>query len=260
MLEQGNFEHASFPSVAKNAFGIDAVEYVNRFFADKATDYGYLRELRGMCEHLGVESRLIMIDGEGALGAAEQAERRSAVEKHKKWVIAAWVLGCASIRVNAHGSGTPEQQQEQAAESLRALASYADPYGIDVIVENHGGLSSNGKWLAGVMLLAGHPRVGTLPDFGNFHIGGDEHYDRYEGVRELMPWAKAVSAKSYAFDDEGNETTIDYRRMMKIVLDAGYRGYVGIEYEGDKHAEPDGVKLTKALLERVRDELAREHR
>lgn len=260
MLQARNFEHLSFPGVATKGFGIDAVEYVSQFFTDKACDLPYLTELRKMCEHTGVESRLIMVDGEGSLAAADEAERAQAIENHRKWIVAAWTLGCIAVRVNAYGSGEPEAQMSQAAASLRALAAYADPYGIDVIVENHGGISSNGKWMAGVMTMADHPRVGTLPDFGNFHLGGDEWYDRYEGVREMMPWARAVSAKSYEFDKDGNEVRTDFKRMMKIVVDAGYHDRVGIEYEGDKVSEPEGVHLTKALLERVRDELAAEAR
>ena len=103
-----------------------------------------------------------------------------------------------------------------------------------------------------------HPRCGSLPDFGNFQIANGQWYDRYQGVKELMPFAKAVSAKSNDFDAEGNEAHTDYRRMMRIVLDAGYRGYVGIEYEGEKIGEDEGITATKTLLERVRSELAPE--
>jgi sugar phosphate isomerase/epimerase len=259
MLHQGNFDHLSFVSVAR-VFGVDAVEYVNQFFADKATDREYLTEMRKNAEHIEMRNLLIMIDGEGPLAHPDLEVRRKAIENHRKWVVAAWFLGCHSIRVNAGGSEQWDEGMKLAADSLVQLAEYADPYGIDVIVENHGGLSSNGEWLAGVMKTAGHPRVGTLPDFGNFHIGGGEWYDRYEGVRQLMPWAKAVSAKSHEFDDDGNEINTDFRKMLKIVLDSGYRGYVGVEYEGSKHPESEGVRLTIQLLERVREELAPEYR
>ena len=104
--------------------------------------------------------------------------------------------------------------------------------------------------------MVDHPRCGTLPDFGNFRITREEEYDRYQGVKELMTYAKGVSAKSHDFDEQGNETRTDYARMMKIVLDAGYRGYVGIEYEGNRLSEPEGIKATKVLLERVREDLA----
>ena len=156
-------------------------------------------------------------------------------------------LGCHSIRVNARSEGTYEEQLERAVEGLAALTEYGARHKINVVVENHGGLSSNGKWLASVLAKVESPYCGSLPDFGNFG-----EYDRYQGVKELMPSAKAVSAKSHDFDDKGNETATDYFRMMKIVLDAGFHGYVGIEYEGSELDEYTGIRRTKALLERVR--------
>ncbi|MFW6157475.1 MAG: sugar phosphate isomerase/epimerase family protein, partial [Balneolaceae bacterium] len=147
-------------------------------------------------------------------------------------------------------SGSYEEQQERATDGLHRLSEFADDYDINVLVENHGGLSSNGEWLAGVMEMVDHPRCGTLPDFGNFQISEEEEYDKYRGVEELMAYAKSVSAKSHEFDDEGNEANIDYDRMMDIVLSTGYSGYVGIEYEGSELSEDEGIKATKALLER----------
>lgn len=255
-LGTGKMTNLDFPRVAKEEFGIDAIEYVNSFFKDKAKDQAYLTELKKRCDDLGVKSLLIMVDGEGALGHANDAERQKAVENHYRWVEAAKFLGCHSIRVNAQSSGSYEEQMQRAADGLRKLTEFAAPYEINVIVENHGGLSSNGAWLAGTIAKVNHPRCGTLPDFGNFNLGGGQWYDRYKGVTELMPYAKAVSAKSHEFNEAGDEVHTDYRRMMKIVVDAGYRGYVGIEYEGGKHSEQDGIKLTKQLLERVRKELS----
>jgi len=255
-LFAGQMDHLDFAKVAKTEFGIGAVEYVNQFFKDKATDQQYLAEMKRRCGDLGVESRLIMIDSEGDLGDADPAARTKAVESHHKWVEAAKVLGCFAIRVNARSSGTSEEQAERAADGLRRLAEFGATLGIDIIVENHGGLSSNGQWLTGVIKRVNLPNCGTLPDFGNFDIGDGQAYDRYKGVAEMMPFARAVSAKSHEFDDAGNEAHIDYRRMMKIVKDAGYRSFVGIEYEGEKHSEPEGVRLTKALLEKVRAELS----
>lgn len=244
-------DHLDFPKVAKNDYGISAVEYVNQFFPDKAKDTTYLGELKKRCKDLGVESRLIMIDGEGALGDPDAAKRTQAVENHYKWVEAAKFLGCKIIRVNAQSSGTYEEQMKLAADGLRRLTEFGAKHGIDVIVENHGGLSSNGEWLVGVMKMVGHKRCGTLPDFGNFELGEGKEYDKYKGVAEMMPYAKAVSAKSFFFDETGNETTIDYPRMMKIVTDAGYHSFVGIEFEGEKMSEPDGIKATKAILMRI---------
>lgn len=246
----GKLNHLDFAKTAKESFGIDAVEYVNQFFRDKAKDEKYLAEMKKRCDDLGVRSLLIMIDGEGKLGDADDKKRTQAVENHYKWLEAAKFLGCHSIRVNAASDGTYDEQLGRAADGLRRLSEFGAKLGLNVIVENHGGLSSNGKWLASVMKQVNLPNCGTLPDFGNFHS-----YDRYLGVTETMPFAKAVSAKSHDFDADGNETKTDYLKMMKIVLDAGYRGYVGIEYEGNKLDEMAGIRATQKLLERCQKEL-----
>lgn len=245
-----------FPVVARRDYGIDVVEYVNQFWMDKAGDQAYLAELKKRCDDNGVKSGLIMCDREGALGDADAAARTKAVENHYKWVTAAKYLGCHSIRVNAQSSGPWGAQLDYAADGLRRLGEFAAPHGLNVIVENHGASSSHGKWLALVMEQVGMPNVGTLPDFGNFTIAPGKLYDRYLGVTELMPFARGVSAKSYAFDAGGNETTIDYLKIMRIVRDAGYRGYVGIEFEGRGISEEEGIRATMKLLEKVRQELA----
>jgi len=246
-IRSGALDHLAFARTARERFGIDAVEYVNSFFKDRATDAKYLAEMTARAKDAGVYQYLIMVDGEGRLGDPDEAKRRGSVENHHRWVEAAKTLGCAHIRVNAASDGSFEEQQKLAADGLRRLCEFADPHGINVIVENHGGLSSHGQWLAGVMRLVDHPRCGTLPDFGNFY-----DYDRYQGVTDLMPFAKAVSAKSHEFDADGNESGKDYRRLMKIVYDAGYRSWVGIEYEGKTLPEFEGIAATKRLLERVK--------
>lgn len=251
MLDRGTMDPLNFGPIAKNKFGIDAVEYVNQMFFDKARDKAYLREMRSRAEGEGVDSLLIMVDGEGRLGEPNQSDRVEAVENHYKWVEAAKFLGCHSIRVNARSEGSREEQARLVADGLSRLTEFASDYDINVIVENHGGLSGDADWLVGVMEQVDHPGCGTLPDFGNFA----EDQDIYEGVRSMMPYAEGVSAKSYAFDEEGYETTIDYPRMMQIVVDAGYDGYVGIEYEGDQLSEVEGIKATKKLLDRIRHDL-----
>lgn len=244
-----------FPRVSKEKFGITAVEYVNQFFKDKATDQKYLSELKKRCDDLGVKSLLIMIDGEGHLGEAEESRRQKVIDNHKKWVEAAKFLGCHSIRVNAHGVGSSDEEKAvNTTKGLRGLSEFGQKHGINVIVENHGGLSSNGKWLSKVLKDVGLPNCGSLPDFGNF--GG---YDRYTGIKELMPFAKGVSAKSHDFDSEGKETKTDYLKALRLVLDAGYRGHVGIEYEGRKISEEAGIIATKKLLLATRDQLAKEY-
>jgi len=248
-----------FPAIAKKQFGISACEYVNQFYAEKKGDDAYLKELKQRADDQGVKSVLIMCDREGNLGDANDAKRTQAVENHVRWLEWAKTLGCHSIRVNAASAGTYDEQVKLAADGLHKLSEKAVPFGLNVIVENHGGLSSNGAWLAKVMTTVGLKNCGTLPDFGNFRIkkDPDEWYDRYQGVQELMPFAKGVSAKSHEFNAAGDEVRTDYRKMMKIVLAAGYHGYVGVEYEGNQLKEADGIIATKKLLEKVGAELAK---
>ncbi|RYD35321.1 MAG: sugar phosphate isomerase/epimerase [Verrucomicrobiaceae bacterium] len=245
-------EHLDFPVIAKRDYGIEAVEYVNQFWKDKATDKDYLNGLKTRAADHGVTNVLIMCDGEGNLGDPDEARRGKAADNHRKWLDAAKFLGCHSIRVNAHSSGTREEQARLAADGLHRLSAFAQPLGLNVIVENHGGNSSDGGWLTGVIKSVGLPNCGTLPDFGNF-----KEYDRYKGVDEMMAFAKGVSAKSNVFDAQGNEAETDYVKMMEIVVKKhGYHGFVGIEYEGTQLSEPDGIKATKALLERIRPTLS----
>jgi len=254
-LGAGELDNLDFPRVTREEYGIEAVEYVNSFFKDRAEDRAYLTELKTRCDDHGITSVLIMCDGEGAIGNPDEASRTQAVENHYRWVEAARFLGCHAIRVNAQSRGTPEEQRDLAADGLRRLTEFGAGHEISVIVENHGGLSSNGAWLASVIQAVDHPGCGTLPDLKNFQTAPGEWYDFYQGVSELMPFAKAVSAKTHVFDEAGNEREIDYIRMMRIVLEAGYRGWVGIEWEGTEMSEPEGIRATKALLERVRDTL-----
>jgi len=259
-LRGGKMDNLEFAKAAKD-LGMDAVEYVNQFFKDKAEDNDYLDQMKKRCDDNGVKSLLIMVDREGNLGDPDEKKRKTAVENHYKWVAAAKYLGCHSIRVNAASGGSYQEQVERAADGLRQLSEFAAGHDINVIVENHGGLSSNGQWLAQVIRKVDLDNCGTLPDFGNFWIewprNGNKgnYYDRYLGMAALMPFAKAVSAKSYKFDEEGNEPDIDFHKIMRIVYDAGYRGYVGIEFEGEGEAK-DGIVKTRKLLERCREELA----
>ena len=235
-----------FPRIAKTKYNLDAVEYVSTFFAGKGEDQAYLQNLKNECKKYGVRSLLIMVDGEGNLGDTAVSARDIAVENHHKWVKAAKFLGCHSIRVNARGEGTMDQVKKAAIDGLSKLCDYAATYNINVIVENHGGYSSNGKWLTDVMKGVNKPNCGTLPDFGNFY-----EYDRYLGTQDMMPFAKGVSGKTYDFDAKGNETKIDYVRMIKIVKDSGYKGYIDVEYEGSRLSEDAGIKATQLLLDRV---------
>ena len=254
-LYSKEINHLDFISLARTKFEIDAVEYVNTFFFDKAKDKKYLNEMNIIAKDNGVQSLLIMCDNEGNLGDPNNEKRNKAVENHFKWADAAKFLGCHSIRVNARSDNnlSSSEQLNLAADGLNKLVDYCSGIEINTIVENHGGLSSNGKWLSELMKKVAHPNLGTLPDFGNFLIENDNWYDRYLGVEELMPYAKAVSAKSHEFNSNGDEVRTNYKRMMQIVLKSGYSGYVGIEYEGDKHSEYEGIQLTKVLLNKIID-------
>ena len=261
-------DNLDFAKTARS-FGIDAIEYVNQFFKDKAKDKAYLKEMIKRADGEGVKSLLIMVDGEGRLGDPDSKKRNQTVENHLKWLDAAKTLGCHSIRVNAGSQGSYSEQQKLAADGLRKLSEAGDNRGLNVLVENHGGYSSNGKWLSGVMKMVDHNRCGTLPDFGNFIIDRNtgERYDIYQGMEDLMPHAKAVSAKSYdwAVDPnpnicvsqrEGRETNLDFKRCIEITLKHGYHGYIGIEYEGSYQTPMQGVAMTKAVMDRLLMELA----
>jgi len=254
-IKSGELSNLDFPGVAKKEFGITAVEYVNQLFEDRSAGQDYLKELKIRTDDLGIENVLIMIDHEGDLGGLDDSARNKSVENHYKWVEAAKFLGCHSIRVNAAGKGTPEEVKAAAIDGLGRLSEFGSKHNIQVIVENHGGISSNGKWLADLISQVNSPFCGTLPDFGNFCIKRNEkddcmeEYDRYQGIFELMPFARGVSAKSNAFDENGNETKTNFVKMLKIVKKAGYRGYIGIEYEGPN--EYEGIAATKKLLEKA---------
>jgi len=260
-------EHLDFCKIARS-LGIDGVEYVNQMFFDKAGDQSYLGEMKKRQDGEGVKGLLIMCDREGNLGDPDAAKQKQTVENHLKWLDAAAFLGCHSLRVNAASDPklSYEEQMKHAAAGLHALCLEGDKRGLFVVVENHGGLSSNGLWLTGVMKMADHSRVGILPDLGNFYTDRNkgELYNPYKGLREFMPWVKqAVSAKAYDWDTgagkfytedrrEGREMTLDYQRLIDIVVKAGYHGYIGIEYEGDKHKEIEGIQRTKQALEELR--------
>ncbi|CAH1001601.1 hypothetical protein LEM8419_02506 [Neolewinella maritima] len=252
----GELDNLDFAKVARDTYGLGGIEYVNQFFPDKAGDQAYLGQLKQRAEDNGVRSLLIMVDREGSLGATDETERTAAVENHYKWVDAAKYLGCHSIRVNAAGEGTREEVAAAATDGLARLSEYGQQAGLNIIVENHGSYSSDGKWLSDVIAATGMDNCGTLPDFGNFCIqrtadGCADEYDRYKGVKEMMPYAKAVSAKTHDFDPDGTETHTDYQRMLKIVKDAGYRGWVGIEYEGSSMTPEAGIRATIELLRRA---------
>lgn len=255
----------TFAEKAKG-WGFTGLEYVSGLYYKELEKSNFSKEaMAAFVEKCNAESTkhgmrnvLIMIDGQGDLATTDAKERKKAVENHYKWVDAAAAMGCHSIRVNLAGSQNPEEWLSNSVDGLKLLATYAKDKNVNIIVENHGGLSSNAAKLVEVMKAVNMENCGTLPDFGNFcvkrkdgsYYNGEceEQYDMYEGVKELMPYAKGVSAKSYTFDKEGNETKIDYAKMLKIVKNSGYTGFVGVEYEGDELSEEAGILATKELL------------
>jgi len=249
-IRGGEIDNLDFAKVA-HEHGINALEYVNQFFMDKAEDKAYLGEMKKRASDLGVKSLLIMCDREGNIGDPDDAKRNQTVENHRKWISAAKFLGCHSIRVNAGSSGTWDEQVKLAADGLAKLTAFGAEADINVIVENHGGLSSNGTWLSQVIQTVDHPRCGTLPDFGNFKIKDGDTYDSYQGVKELLPYAKGVSVKDKGWDAEGNQIEIDFTKMLDIVLASGFRGYCGIEFGGY-----EGLNQSREALEKARDELS----
>lgn len=254
LIQEGE-DPMDFPALAAS-YGVNTIELVNTFYYGKANDMEYWKAFKQKCEEAGVSVGLIMCDALGDLGEADDAARATAVQNHHAWVDIAKYLGAHTIRVNAAGKGTAEEVADNAVEGLSKLGEYGASQGINVVVENHGGYSSDGAWLADVMKRINMDNVGTLPDFGNFCIengpdGCVNEYDRYKGIEELMPYAKAVSAKAHMFDEDGNEVNSDFSRIMKIVKSAGFKGHIGIEYEGKQLSEDEGIKATKALLEKV---------
>ena len=265
-LQAGKIDHLDFPSLAKNKFGIGAVEYVNGFFGGKKKNFReagkntkYLAEMLKRSNDAGVVNHLIMVDDEGALAGVNEKSRLKAVDDHRKWLDAAKFLECRTVRVNLHGEGNSDDKKTASIDSLGRLGDMAGSLNLNVVVENHGSDSSKGFWIADIMKQVNKPNVGTLPDFGNFCIthpwgttqdGCNDEYDRYKGVEEMLPFAKGVSAKTYDFDANGEQPLIDYKRMLDIVKASGFKGYIGVEFEGNTQPEEEGIRKTKALVEK----------
>jgi sugar phosphate isomerase/epimerase len=265
-IKEGKLDHLDFPSVASKRYGISAVEYVNgcfgsykRDFKEAGQDQSYLRDLLKRSRDAGVVNHLIMVDDEGPLALPSDKERLAAVDNHKKWLDAAKYLGFQTIRVNLHGEGDTSEKKNASIDSLSRLGELARPMGLNIVVENHGSDSSKGWWLAEIMKAVNKTNVGTLPDFGNFCISHpwgttegecDEYYDRYKGIEEMLPFAKGVSAKSYDFDPDGSQPKIDYKRLISLLKSSGFKGHLGIEFEGANQPEDEGIRKTRSLIEK----------
>lgn len=249
-----------FASIARDTYFLDAVEYVNGFYKESAGIESFWMQMKERSDRAGVSNLIIMVDDEGDLGCADPILRKQAVENHYKWVHAAKILGCHSVRVNAFGDRDKKTYRESILDSMSKLSEYAAQSNINIIIENHGLFSSNASLIAGIIEEVNMSNFGSFPDFGNWCLSAkwgstqgecDKAYDRYQGVAELLPYAKAVSAKSYNFNEQGEDTKIDYYKMLRIVKDSTYEGYIGIEYEGTEKGEHEGILLTRALMEKA---------
>jgi L-ribulose-5-phosphate 3-epimerase len=240
-----------FPRIAREQFGIEGLEFVNQLWEAPTQDY--VRKLKSNARSTGTQPVLIMCDAEGAMGAAVREERMKAAANHYKWVDIAAELGCHSIRANMYPDPEPKTPAEidafigYCSESFNQLCEYAKARGLNVIIENHGGLSSDPDIVIRLMKMVNLPNFGTLPDFGNF----PKTADRYAAIAKLLTYAKGVSFKCFDFDASGRETTMDMDRIMRSVLDSGYHNWVGIEYEGDRQTEFEGAQAGKRYLDRL---------
>ena len=269
-IKYGDMDPYEFAQVAKS-FNFSGIEYVTALYDNvmkvrdgdmsKAITF-WARKNKKLAEINDIKNVLIMIDEIEGLAEENKSRRLKAVENHKMWIDAAEIMGCESVRLNLYGSSNAEKWKDLSVKSLSELGSYAKISGVNVIVENHGRISSDIPKLMDVIYGVDMDNVGTLPDFGNFCMADEGYgsvfdgscetvYDFYKGVEEMMPKAFAVSAKSNDFDENGDEKTIDYMRMMKIVKSFGYTGYVGVEYEGNRLSEEEGIKATRDLLIKI---------
>ena len=248
--------------------GFTGLEYVNQLYPDvmesedkDAAIQEFVEKNNALAAQYKMKNVLIMIDSEGDLSSSNLQERLNAIENHKKWISAAHKMGCSAVRLNLNGENEVEQWMKNSIESLNALSAFAEPLNINVIVENHGGKSSNASLLMNVINSVGFDNCGTLPDFGNFCMSEDwgslkdnkcnNPYDPYLGVSEMMPKAFGLSAKAYEFDTNGDETILDYYKLLSIVKKSGYKGFIGVEYEGEILSEKDGILATKRLLKKA---------
>lgn len=259
-FRDGSLDPVNFASIAMEKYGINAIEFVNGLYPDRARDEAFWNKMRTRSADAGVQNLILMVDDEGELGAASENERLKSVENHYKWVNVAKLLGCPTMRVNAFGDSDREIYRMAIMDGMARLADYAADLDINIVIENHGLFSSDAALIAGIIKEVNRPNFGSFPDFGNWCLSAkwgttqgdcDKVYDRYKGVSELLPYAKAVSAKSYNFNELGEDTKIDYYRLMKIVKESDYQGHIGIEYEGMEKSEHEGILITKELMKKA---------
>ncbi|MEM8668985.1 MAG: TIM barrel protein [Planctomycetota bacterium] len=245
-LNSGKLKHLDYPALAKEKLGITHIEYWNRPFGGRHTDKKFVGVLAERTTGEGMKNVLILVDGKHQLDSPDESERKKSIDEHKAWVDCAHQLGCDAIRVNCRSGGDRAENIRNAAAGMKPLCDYAKDASVKIVIEPHGGNSSDPEWLMGAMSAISHPNAGLLPDFNNFG-----RYNRYEGVKKCLPMAPAVCAKALAFDDKGNEKNTDFYRMLKIVYDSDYSGVITIEFEGRDLDPIEGSLKTKQLIEKA---------
>ena len=244
-FREGKWKNLDLPRICREDFGINGLEFVNSFF--ELPTERYLNQLKKNAAEHGVTLVLIMVDGEGNMSAMEKKERMQAALNHRKWVDIAASLGCHAIRCNVGGPSKDYDQDtmKRAADSFGNLVEYASQYPLNVILENHGGASSNPDMMIGLMKAINSPNFGTLPDFGNIY-----EFDRYESIRKLVAYAKGISVKT-KFKPNGTHPDYDLEKLLKICMEEGYHGFYGIEQESPDANSWQAVRWSKAVIDRV---------
>lgn len=258
---RGPRDPMDFPRLARDAYGLEAIELEASLHYAHVRNDAYFARLRQQCDASGVRCVVISNMWEGNL-ASLQGQPEQTARNYHRWVDIAAIMGCRLLTVNVNARrGNRDLLAARAAEGLVALTSYSGPRGITVLVENHGWYSAYPPWLVGIMETVNSPFCKLSVDLGNFCTRWDsgqcveQQYDPYEGVALMMPHARHVSAKMLGFDERGNDVRTDYVRMLRIIRDAGYQGYIGIEYAGDQLSPDHGIRASLALLRRATSEL-----
>ena len=281
LIMQGKFDLLGFPDLVKNTYGINGAEYWSIPFMGRENDKDFLNDLKRRSDDIGVDNLIILVDdidiktmqSGPSLASSNKNDRDTAIDYHKKWVDVAKNIGCHSIRINLRSEEENDQKiLENSSESISKLIEFSKQDNISIVIENHGGITGDADWLVSLMKNVDSKHLGTLPDFGTYNFcikrgnlnfqslseNCEDQYDKYLGVKKLMPYAKGVSAKSHEFDKDGEELSTNYSRMIKIISESNYKGYITIEYEGamkgmfggeGTYLNPhEGILATKKLI------------
>ena len=281
LIMQGKFDLLGFPDLVKNTYGINGAEYWSIPFMGRENDKDFLNDIKRRSDDNGVDNLIILVDdidiktmqSGPSLASSNKNDRDTAIDYHKKWIDVAKEIGCHSIRVNLKSDESDNKKiLDNSSESISRLIEFSKQDNISIVIENHGGITADADWLVSLIKNVDNKYVGTLPDFGDYNFCVDRgalnfddigkvcknQYDKYLGVKKLMPYAKGVSAKSHEFGKDGEELSTNYSRMIKIISESNYKGYITIEYEGammgmfggeGTYLNPhEGILATKKLI------------